>query len=89
MRCHLLASLALAVALPALALAPSPARADDAQSCQAGVEMIRAEIAKNPAEPLLKKLQKSLAEAEREMKEAEFDECVEAVEEAKEALKKK
>ena len=78
----------LAAALAAFALSPGLAFADDAQTCQSGIETIRAEIAKKPAEPLLKRLQKSLAEAEREMKEAEFDECVEAVEEAKAALAK-
>jgi hypothetical protein len=63
------------------------AYADDAADCAAGIEMIKAEIAKTPGEPKLSKLNKLLADAEREAREKEYDECFEAIEDAKEVAK--
>lgn len=63
-----------------------PAIADDAADCQAGIDMIKAEIAKNPADDVKAKLTKLLGDAEREAGEQEFDECLEAVDDAKAAL---
>lgn len=50
--------------------------------------MIEGEIAKSPAEPALSKLRKALRVAKREQGEGEFDECLDAVSDAKRALPK-
>ncbi|ACA19337.1 conserved hypothetical protein [Methylobacterium sp. 4-46] len=67
-------------------LAAAPARADDAASCRDGIAMIKAELAKSPAEPLQRSLRKALRTAERELGEGEFDECMDAVRDAGKAL---
>lgn len=61
-----------------------PVLADEAADCQAGIDAIKAELAKNPADDVKAKLTKFLSDAEREAGEKEFDECLEAVEDAKE-----
>ena len=76
----------LLTALGLLAVALSPAAADDEGDCRVGVEMIRAEIAKKPSQAVLTKLQTALRVAEREQKEREFDECMDAVKDARKAL---
>jgi len=75
--------LPLAVAASLLA---TPAAADDQSECLSGIEMIKAEVAKSPAAPVLTKLRTSLRVAERERGEREWDECVDAVKDAKKAL---
>jgi len=73
------AALTLALAVPALA--------DDAADCSAGIEFIKAEIAKNPSDAkVAAALKEALSDAEREANEKEFDECLEAVQEAKDAV---
>ncbi len=74
------------LALAALVIA-APASADDKAACADGIGMIRMELGKNPAEPLLGKLKKALRVAEREQGEGEFDECLDAVGDARRALK--
>lgn len=69
----------------AAALWAAPALADDAADCQAGIDLIKAEIAKNPADDVKAKLTKLLGDAEREAGEKEYDECFEAIDDAKEA----
>lgn len=77
--------------IPAAALiaaySVSPAFADDKAACTDGITAIKAELAKNPPEPALGKAKKALRIAEREQKEGEFDECVEALDDARRALK--
>jgi hypothetical protein len=63
------------------------ALADDAADCDSGIQMIKAEIEKTPKEPSLGKLKRALEHAEREKGEYQYDECLKAVEDAKEALK--
>jgi Skp family chaperone for outer membrane proteins len=60
---------------------PSAVLADDAADCAAGIEDIKARVAKAPDDA---KLQKLLKDAEREAGEKEYEECLEAVEDAKE-----
>jgi hypothetical protein len=68
-------------------LAATAARAaDDEGACRDGIAMIRAELAKAPAEPLQRSLRKALRSAEREQGEGEFDECMDAVRDARKAL---
>jgi len=78
MRAFLMAS-CLVLAGPALA-------ADDASSCAEGITMIRDALALNPPEMAVPKLRKALRVAEREQKEGEFDECLDAVADARKVL---
>ncbi len=73
------------LALAAILLA-APVSADDQSECLSGIEMIRAEVAKEPAAPVVAKLRTSLRVAERERGEREWDECVDAVKDARKAL---
>jgi hypothetical protein len=68
-----------------LACGPALA-ADDATSCAEGITVIREAIAGNPSEAALPKLKKALRVAEREQKEGEFDECLDAVADARKVL---
>ena len=77
MRTLLLASLLLS----------TPALADDKAACADGIAMIRDALAQNPPEAALPKLKKALRVAEREQGEGEFDECLDAVGDARRALK--
>ena len=74
------------LALGFVAIALSPASADDETDCRVGIEMIKAEIAKKPSQTVLTKLQTSLRVAEREQREREFDECMDAVKDARKTL---
>jgi hypothetical protein len=77
----------LKVAAVALAMgAATPALADEAADCTAGIAFIEAEIAKKPAEKVLAALQEALNDAKREAGEQQYDECLEAVEEARDAV---
>lgn len=76
-----------ALLLSASLLAAGPAlAADDASSCAEGITMIRDAIALNPPETAVPKLKKALRVAEREQKEGEFDECLDAVTDARKVL---
>ena len=63
-----------------------PAEADDQAECNAGIAMIKTELDKKPPQATQTALQRALRDAERESKEAEFDECLDAIEDAKKAL---
>ncbi|AWN36699.1 hypothetical protein [Methylobacterium radiodurans] len=69
-----------------LILLCGPAFADDKSACATGIAMIKDELAKNPPESVLPKLKKALRVAEREQGEGEYDECLDAVGDAKRAL---
>ena len=75
----LLLSASLVAAGPGLA-------ADVASSCAEGITMIRDALALNPPETAVPKLKKALRVAEREQKEGEFDECLDAVTDARKVL---
>lgn len=76
----------IAAAFAALALAATPAFADEAADCATGIQFIEAELAKNPTGKVLENLNEALADAKREQGEQEYDECLEAVDEAKDAV---
>jgi len=77
------------LAIAGAALAGTAARADDAAECDAGIQMIRAEASGQHAPAVADALRKALRVAEREKGEKEYDECVDAVADAKKALNKK
>jgi hypothetical protein len=74
--------------IPALLVAgiATPAVAGDRAERRTGIEMIRSETAKKPAAAVLTKLQTALRVAEREDREQEFGECLDAVKDARKAL---
>ena len=76
------------IGLIGFALTGSTAIADDKADCMNGIAMIRAEIAKQPPAATLSKLQAALRVAERELKEAEYDECFDAIEDAQKAVRR-
>lgn len=78
------------LSVPALALllaASGPAFADDKAACAEGIALIKDALANGPSEAALPKLKKALRVAEREQGEGEFDECLDAVGDAKRAMK--
>jgi hypothetical protein len=79
---------ALAVAAFLIVAGPALA-ADDLASCTKGITFIKAEIAKNPPAPVLTRLTKALKDANRELGEGEFDECMDAVRDAEKATGRK
>ena len=76
----------VALALLAAGLASPALAADDASSCAEGITMIQNALATNPPEAAVPKLKKALRNAEREQREGEFDECLDAVADARKAL---
>lgn len=70
-----------------LAASGGLALADDAKACSDGIAVIKAEIAKKPAKATLDKLNKALKGAERELGEKEYDECLDFVNDGKQAAK--
>lgn len=76
----------LALTITAALTAPSAAFAGDAADCDAGIEMISAEAAKDHPKATADALNKALRVAKREKGEKEYDECLDAVADAKKAL---
>lgn len=76
----------IAPCLLALVLSWPASAADDASSCAEGITMIRDALALNPREDAVPKLKKALRNAEREQREGEFDECLDAVADARKVL---
>ena len=72
----------------AIMLTTSPALADDKAACIAGIADIKGRLAALAPEAVPPKLKKALRVAEREQGEGEFDECLDALEDAKRALPK-
>lgn len=70
----------------ALVLLATPALADDKAACIAGIADIKAKTAGLAPDAVPHKLKKALRVAEREQGEGEFDECLDALEDAKRAL---
>lgn len=70
------------------ALIAGPARAEDAVECDQGIEMISGELAKEHPKATTDALKTALRVAKREKGEKEYDECLDAVSDAKKALKK-
>jgi len=64
------------------------AMADNKVDCQKGVAMIKAELRKKHPEPVLTALRKALSDAETEVIEADWSECMDHIKSARAALKK-
>jgi hypothetical protein len=79
---HLLAATA------AVMVSATAALADNKSDCQKGVAMIKAELKKKHPEPLLSTLRKALSDAETEVIEADWSECMDHIKTARAALGK-
>jgi hypothetical protein len=66
-----------------LMLTGSLALADDKAQCLAGIRAIKAAIAKKPAQPVLDRLKRALDSAQQEEFERDWDECLDAIKQAK------
>ena len=77
------------LAAAGLAFAGATAQADEASDCDAGIAMIKAEAAGSHPPAVAEALKTALRVAEREKGEKEYDECLDAVADAKKALNKK
>ncbi|WP_197711624.1 hypothetical protein [Methylorubrum aminovorans] len=71
-----------------LFLIAAPALADDKAACAEGIAAVRAQSEKLAPEAVPQKLKRALKIAEREQGEGEFDECLEALDDARRALPK-
>ena len=79
------------VLLPAAAavvMSATAAMADNKSDCQKGVAMIKAELKKKHPAPVLDTLRKALSDAETEVIETDWSECMDYIKTARTALSK-
>jgi hypothetical protein len=69
-----------------MAVSPGLAQAQSRSDCEAGIAFIRDAQARPQAPAMRADLDKALRDAQRELGESEYDECMEAVEDARTAL---
>jgi hypothetical protein len=72
--------------LLAASLLATPALADDKSACAEGIASVKAQAEKLVPDAVPQKLKRALKIAEREQGEGEFDECLEALDDARRAL---
>ena len=78
----------LLAATAAVMMSPIVAMADNKSDCQKGVAMIKAELKKKHPAPVLVTLRKALSDAETEVIEADWSECMDHIKTARAALGK-
>ena len=71
----------------ALIVSTTAVMADSKSDCQKGIAMIKAQLKKRHPEPVLAKLRKALSDAENEVTEADWSECMDYVKAAQAALR--
>ena len=71
----------------AVVLAAGPALADAKADCTKGVAMIKAELKKKHPPAVIEKLKKALSDAETEVMENDWSECLEFIAAARKALR--
>jgi hypothetical protein len=81
-------SVVVPAVLPAMMMSATAAFADNKSECQNGVAMIKAELKKKHTEPVLATLRKALSDAETEVIEEDWSECMDYIKAARAALKK-
>jgi hypothetical protein len=79
---------ALLAATAAMIMSATGALADNKSDCQKGVAMIKAELKKKHPAPVLVTLRKALSDAETEVIEEDWSECMDQVKTARSALSK-
>jgi hypothetical protein len=75
-------------AAAAVVMSATAAMADSKSDCQKGVAMIKAELKKKHPAPVLDALRKALSDAETEVIEADWSECMDYIKTARAALSK-
>jgi hypothetical protein len=78
----------LLAATAAVMMSPIVAMADNKSDCQKGVAMIKAELKKKHPAPVLVTLRKALSDAETEVIEEDWSECMDHIKTARAALGK-
>jgi 3-methyladenine DNA glycosylase AlkC len=78
----------LLAAMAAVMMSASAAMADNKSDCQKGVAMIKAELKKKHPEPVLATLRMALSDAEGEVIEEDWSECMDHIKTARAALSK-
>lgn len=78
----------LIAATAAVMMSPIAAVADNKSDCQKGVAMIKAELKKKHPPPVLVTLHKALSDAETEVIEQDWSECLDHIKTARAALGK-
>ena len=78
----------LLLAAAAVMMSASAAMADSKSDCQKGVAMIKAELKKKHPPPVLAALSKALSDAETEVIEEDWSECLDHIKSARAALRK-
>lgn len=76
----------LSCAVLGIAMAPSLAAAQSRGDCEGGIAFIRNALSQPQRPETRAELDKALRDAQRELSESEYDECLEAVEDARTAL---
>jgi hypothetical protein len=79
---------ALLAATAAMIMSATGALADNKSDCQKGVAMIKAELKKKHPAPVLVTLRKALSDAETEVIEEDWSECMDQIKTARAALSK-
>ena len=80
LRSHLLPAMAVVM------ISSTAAMADNKSDCQKGIAMIKAELRKQHPPPVLATLRKALSDAETEVIEADWSECMDLIKNARAAL---
>ena len=78
----------LLAGIAAVMMSATAAMADNKSDCQKGVTMIKAELKKKHPEPVLATLRKALSDAENEVIEEDWSECMDHIKTARAALSK-
>jgi hypothetical protein len=79
---------ALLAATAAVMMSATAAMADNKSDCQDGIAMIKAELKKEHPTPVLVILRKALSDAETEVIEEDWSECMDHIKTARTALSK-
>lgn len=78
----------LLAAIAAVTMSATAAVADSKSDCEKGVATIKAELKKKHPEPILATLRKALSDAETEVIEGDWSECMDYIKTARAALKR-
>jgi hypothetical protein len=76
----------LLLAAAAVMMSATAAKADNKSDCQKGVAMIKAELNKRHPPPVLATLRKALSDAQTEVIEEDWSECLDHIKAARAAL---
>ena len=80
LRSYLLSAMAVVM------ISATAARADNQSDCQKGIAMLKAELKKKHPPPVLATPRKALSDAETEVIEADWSECMDLIKSARAAL---